>query len=804
MSIESRVHDLLANLPVVKKVVKRGYQVLNVTVTRPKKSEGRIERITPDDGYEYLFGYYDKSPWDTTNQYMLCLRVKDAAKNVAPGSEAEIVLIDTAKGNAVEVIAKTRTWNVQQGCMLGWLGPKFDKEIFYNDFRDGKYCGVVKNIKTGKERLLERPVYSVSSDGKVALSLDFARLHRLRPGYGYSNLKDDTRDEKVPKGACVWKINMKTGKAEPVLGYEKLYDFEHRGDMEGAEHKVNHLMLSPNGKRFMLIHRWLKGGKKVSRLLTCDVNGENLYNLSDDNMVSHCCWKNDEEILAYCQKDGGKGYFLMKDGVPEFAQKWEWLTTDGHPSYSPDGSFVVTDTYPNKKRISTLRILSDTASTIIAKVYSPFKYDNDVRCDLHPRWSRDGKKICFDGCFEGRRGVYVVKVASLVSGDVEVGSKVEQKGKSKVLFVLSTCRKSGPTQVVFNIIKNLDLSKFEPVLLTLSEEIDESILEDILPYVSKHVFCRTKKINIMRGRLNNLKEVIDDEISPNVIHTTGVFPDYAISKISSYNQVVTMHNYAPFDYVTKFGKVRGWILIKMQYYAARHAAKTVACSKSLSELYKKDGFNFDYIRNGIDIGKYKVHEDKTTLRRKLELKQDSFIFIYTGQFIARKNIDFALDGFAKVYKNDSSKLFVLLGDGREFDQLREKYTSVDNIIFVGRVANVNEYLGASDVYVSASKSEGLPNGVLEAMACGLPVLLSDIPQHKEILQSSDKCGYCYPLVDSEHFMCLIKNITIDDDLNLMSVEAQRVVNNLFSSLLMSRGYQGVYSWVIKKRKGRSV
>ena len=47
---------------------------------------------------------------------------------------------------------------------------------------------------------------------------------------------------------------------------------------------------------------------------------------------------------------------------------------------------------------------------VIARVFAPFKYDNDTRCDLHPRWSRDGKKVCFDSVFEGHRGLYVVNV----------------------------------------------------------------------------------------------------------------------------------------------------------------------------------------------------------------------------------------------------------------------------------------------------------------------------------------------------------------------------------------------------------
>ena len=253
MSVESRIHDSLMRFPLVKKIAKRGYQVANVVLSRPKKSEGKIIRVTPDDDYEYLFGYYDKSPWDTSGRYMLCLRVKDASREVAPKSIAEIVLIDTENNNSAKVIGKTHTWNVQQGCMAGWLGPNFDKEIFYNDCRHGKYCGIILNIESGKEKILDMPVYTVSNDGKIALSLDFSRLHRLRPGYGYSNLKDKTIDQKIPDGPCIWKIDIKTGKSEPILSYEALYNFEHRKDMENAEHKVNHLMLSPDGKRFMVV-----------------------------------------------------------------------------------------------------------------------------------------------------------------------------------------------------------------------------------------------------------------------------------------------------------------------------------------------------------------------------------------------------------------------------------------------------------------------------------------------------------------------------------------------------------------------
>src|SRR5690625_2083480 len=136
-----------------------------------------------------------------------------------------------------------------------------------------------------------------------------------------------------------------------------------------------------------------------------------MYNLSDDNMTSHCSWKNDTEILAYAhKKNEGNGYYLMKDKTTDFERKWSELTSDGHPSYSPDGSMVVTDTYPDRARVATVYCIKQGDVKNMAHVFAPFKYDNEVRCDLHPRWSRGGSKISIDSVFEGKRGIYTISI----------------------------------------------------------------------------------------------------------------------------------------------------------------------------------------------------------------------------------------------------------------------------------------------------------------------------------------------------------------------------------------------------------
>lgn len=424
MKIEQRINYQLNKYPVIKKYIKRGYQMVMFAISPKIKTEGNIEHISPDTpNNDWFFGYYDKSPWDASSRYMLCMRAKDSWSEPDPKVEAEIVLFDLNvnldDNDYSRVLAKTHTWNVQQGCMLQWLGPDFSSCILFNDMREGRYCSVIKNVMSGEERVLPMPVYTISADGKTALTLDFSRLHNLRPGYGYSALLEKTEGVALPDETCIWKIDIETGEVTPLLKYTDFANFQPRPEMQedGSVHKVNHLMLSPNGKRFMVLYRWYCGQRKYTRLITCNIDGTDMYLLSDDDMVSHCYWKDDEHIIAFENKHGeGTGYYLMKDKTKEYTHLWPQLSNDGHPSYSPtDSSLVVFDTYPDRARIQEVKVARDTDVEgknikVLARVFAPFKYDNDTRCDLHPRWSRDGKKICFDACFEGHRGLYAVNL----------------------------------------------------------------------------------------------------------------------------------------------------------------------------------------------------------------------------------------------------------------------------------------------------------------------------------------------------------------------------------------------------------
>lgn len=411
MKLENKINRLISNLPIVKKIFKRAYQLMNYIISDRKKVEGDILMLSPEkkDGFEYFFGYYDKTPWDIHDQYVLCLRVKSTTKELDSNETAEIVLIDTKNKNNMTVINKSNAWNVQQGCMLQWYGPEFKDEILFNDYRNDSLVTIIYNIVTKEEKIFNLPSYSVSTSGDFGITLDFERLHAFRPGYGY---KTNNSNDFLNTQSCIWKIDYKKNKVLNLLDFETLINFKFKPSMKNATHKVNHIMLSPNNDKFMFLHRWIINGKKFTRLLTFDLITNKIKIINDDDMISHCCWKDNDTIMGYMNKKGlGEGYYLINENNLECRKVIDEITVDGHPSYSPVNDQFITDTYPNRERKSSLYLVSGNEEiNLLAKVYAPFKYDNEFRCDLHPRWNRYGNKVAFDSTHSGKRGLYYINL----------------------------------------------------------------------------------------------------------------------------------------------------------------------------------------------------------------------------------------------------------------------------------------------------------------------------------------------------------------------------------------------------------
>jgi len=369
------------------------------------------------NGKQSFFGYYDKTPFSLDGSKILGLAAP--IENNPPKQTDELLVGYFDSNNFLyHPVGRTNTWCWQMGCRLHWFPKDANNLVIYNILINGEYGSIIQNIYT-KEiiRRYSYPFYDIDNQGLWAISLNFSRLHRLRPGYGYVNLPDKTEANACPDNDGVWSMNLITGSVKLVVSLERLSKIQPHTSMNGAEHYINHLSFNPSGSRFMFFHLWVKNGKRFSRLFTSDIEGEDLYLLANEGMVSHYTWKDDTDLLVYSfHKDTGRQYHLYRDKTSVRTVVGEKkLTEDGHPSFNPANASLLTDTYPDKYSDRKILIFDSLKNLHeVGAFFSPFRFKEEVRCDLHPRWDRIGRTICFDSAHDGYRSMYLMKIDTII------------------------------------------------------------------------------------------------------------------------------------------------------------------------------------------------------------------------------------------------------------------------------------------------------------------------------------------------------------------------------------------------------
>ncbi len=418
--VEKSIAGYLKSFPKTRSVLKSGYKRLTYfmysTVLRKKEASDHAVPLSTNRERQLFFGYYSNRQVNQNGLFLLCAT---RLKNKMPGPQDRLDLLFgsvSAPGSVVQ-FSGSCAWNWQQGCMLQWLPQRADPTVIYNDFVDDRFVSMIHNLISGTSRRIEHPVYCVSPDNRSALTLNFSRLHRLNPAYGYGNPTGYTLNDTAPRDDGIWRVDLESGSSSLILTFRDLAELEPKPSMHRAFHKVNHLDIAPDGNRFMVIHRWIKKGVKYSRLLTCRMDGSDPFILADNGMVSHCTWKNDCEILSWARMSDGKDrYYLLTDRSSKYRVIGEGIMdTDGHPSYSHDKEWILTDTYPDKLRIKSLILYSERTRTlrVIGRFFTPLLFDGIRRCDLHPRWSACGRYVSFDSCHEGFRCSYFIDVSDV-------------------------------------------------------------------------------------------------------------------------------------------------------------------------------------------------------------------------------------------------------------------------------------------------------------------------------------------------------------------------------------------------------
>lgn len=260
--------------------------------------------------------------------------------------------------------------------------------------------------------------------------------------------------------------------------------------------------------------------------------------------------------------------------------------------------------------------------------------------------------------------------------------------------------------------------------------------------------------------------------------------------------VVTVH-----DSYQNF-KIRNQIMFMPVFAAFR---KVICCSRasydSFPVFYKwLAGDRLGYVQNGLDIARVdRIAGDA----RQQPGQMSDFTVVAISRLVDIKNPFSVVRAFQQ--STDQASRLVYIGDGLLRHSLITYTGEVglgNQIAFTGLIPRekVFGYLLNADLFISASRGEGLPVAVLEAMACSCPVLLSDIPPHQEIADGVD----FIPLIPPDDVAGFAREIKKFRDMPVserttVGQKCRKLVEERFSLTAMHAGYEEIYTQITDNR-----
>lgn len=412
-------------------------------------------RRVGDGQQHYFFGYYNKTNWDRSGRYLLAQQVPYKDVRLTPDCVAGIGYFDLEQGQRFHRMAETRAWNWQMGSQLQWLDGADGSKLIYNDRcqeGSGRWPGlgsVVVDVATGERKALPLPVYVVAPNSRYALCVDYRRLYVTHETIGYAETGGPFGLPLAPAEDGLHRMDIATGECRLLVSYRQLRDFHPRASMQKAIHWVSHIEINPSSSRVLFLHRWTERVEDetcfLHRLITMNPDGSDLRLLEcsdhplpqlaadfdptaigtfdyekSEYQISHPLWRNDRQIVVWGPHAGEIHYHLYDDAEhgPVQVVGREVLAENGHMTFSPvNQRWLLSDTYPDPNTHERILFLYDMETGLrheLGSFYADPGLGKENRCDLHPRWSRDGTEVCIDSVHGEGRQMYIVDVSGVV------------------------------------------------------------------------------------------------------------------------------------------------------------------------------------------------------------------------------------------------------------------------------------------------------------------------------------------------------------------------------------------------------
>ena len=305
----------------------------------------------------------------------------------------------------------------------------------------------------------------------------------------------------------------------------------------------------------------------------------------------------------------------------------------------------------------------------------------------------------------------------------------------KIMLIIATKGLSGPMKGVLQLLENMDSAEYEVSLygfqITNREEDPlVSALRDRRIPVKLLIQKKGSYLSLCRQVVREIREGGVD-----VLQTHGFKPTFLgfVARLfCRVKWVCFMHGSTSENFKVRMYNALDSIL-------QRWADRTVLVSESQRQkiLGGRNTQRVRVLHNAVDImSPMPVSADGQPVRDRLAIPNASRIVAAVGRFSPEKGIDVLLEAFAMLVRQVDNVHLVLVGDGQERSALEGQSAGlgIDGMVhFVGHSQTPGDYVAEADLLALPSRSEGIPNVVLEAMAMGKPVVATSVGGVPEIV-----------------------------------------------------------------------
>jgi len=361
-----------------------------------------------------------------------------------------------------------------------------------------------------------------------------------------------------------------------------------------------------------------------------------------------------------------------------------------------------------------------------------------------------------------------------------------------IVYIIPALIKSGPVNVLYNIVKYLTKEKYRPIVVALYEHQlrhrdNTNSFREL--GIETHVYNYTKWQ--LQSKTAQIAEELYHKYSPNgevVFHAHGYYPTLILAKMKNAKTMTTIHNRCSEDFKSRFGLLLGTYMSWSYKYALRKINICVPICETMKSYYGKDkNLNLQVVYNGVNVETHSL--DNCQAKIDLSIPVETIVLLYPAAFSKGKNHQMIIHELKSVESNNFLVLFAGMGD--EEEKCKLLVGDDKRFRFLGYQMDMAKYWAASDFMISSSLSEGLPMAVLEALTKGIPCILSDIPPHMEILNSVfGNTKLCF----SANKRGMLKNVFSNYGHNIYNKkEIQEKAIKLYSSEVMTKNYEKIYS-----------